>query len=93
MCNVCSDVSDRFAEALSFSLNQLGLPHLPLIKEEQRLAVKAIYEGRGVFVWLPTGYGKSLCYQTIPFVTLFAATTALHKRQTLVAKAMFCLSL
>ena len=62
-----AEASDVFADALSYSLNQLGLPHLSL-KEEQRLAVKAIYEGRDVFVWLPTGYGKSLCYQTIPFV-------------------------
>ena len=61
-------MSDReFDEALSYSLSQLGLPHLSL-KEEQRLAVKAVYEGRDVFVWLPTGYGKSLCYQTLPFV-------------------------
>ena len=62
-----AEASDVFADALSYSLNQLGLPRLSLI-EEQRLAVKAIYEGRDVFVWLPTGYGKSLCYQTIPFV-------------------------
>ena len=33
----------------SYSLNQLGLPNLSL-KEEQRLAVKAIYEGRDVLV-------------------------------------------
>ena len=39
-----------------------------VLKEEQRCAVKAIYEGRDVFVCLPTGYGKSLCYQTLPFV-------------------------
>ena len=62
-----ADASDDFADALSYSLNQLGLPHVSL-KEEQRLAVKEIYEGRDVFVWLPTGYGKSLCYQTIPFM-------------------------
>ena len=33
--------SNDFADALSYSLNQLGLPHLSL-KEDQRLAVKAI---------------------------------------------------
>lgn len=63
-----SDVSgERFAAALAFSLEKLGISHVSL-KEEQRLAVKAIYDGKDVFVWLPTGFGKSLCYQTLPFV-------------------------
>ena len=38
------------------------------LKEDQLSAIKAVYEGRNVFVCLPTGYGKSLCYQTLPFV-------------------------
>lgn len=60
-------VSDDFSDAVTFSLSQLGLPGVTL-KEEQLSSIKAAYDGRDVFVCLPTGYGKSLCYQTLPFV-------------------------
>ena len=45
----------------------LGCPELAL-KEEQKLAIHAIYSGSDVFVWLPTGFGKSMCFHTLPFV-------------------------
>ena len=38
------------------------------LKEEQKKAVKAFVEGKDVFVSLPTGYGKSLCYALLPLV-------------------------
>ena len=38
------------------------------MKEEQVVAVKAILEGKDIFVVLPTGYGKSLCYMALPFL-------------------------
>ena len=59
--------SEAFTAALAHSLEMLRLPDVTL-KEEQQAAIKAVYEGRDVFVCLPTGYGKSLCYQTLPFV-------------------------
>ena len=34
----------------------------PAVKEEQRQAITAFVSGKDVFVALPTGYGKSLCY-------------------------------
>ena len=38
------------------------------MKEEQKRPVRAVYEGKDVFVCLPTGFGKSICYQVLPFV-------------------------
>ena len=38
------------------------------LEEEQLSAIKIVYEGCNVFVYLPTGYGNSLFYQTPPFV-------------------------
>ena len=45
----------------------LGCPTLTL-NPEQRYFVRHVYEGKDVFVWLPTGFGKSLCYDMLPFV-------------------------
>ena len=39
-----------------------------MIKEKQSEAIKSIYEGKDVFAWLPTGYGKSLRYQLLLFL-------------------------
>ena len=38
------------------------------LKEEQKKAVKAFVQGEDVFVSLPTGYGKLLCYALLPLV-------------------------
>ena len=49
----------EFDSVLQHSLCRLGA---------QRKAVYSIYHGRDIFVWLPTGFGKSLCYEVIQFV-------------------------
>ena len=36
------------------------------LKAEQRSSIEAVYNAHDVFVWLPTGYGKSLGYQALP---------------------------
>ena len=56
-----------FEEAVASALAALGSSGLQM-KEEQKRAVRAVYEGKDVFVCLPTGFGKSLCYQVLPFV-------------------------
>jgi len=38
-----------------------------VLKPEQKASIKSVYEGKDVFVWLPTGFGKSVCYEALPF--------------------------
>ena len=38
------------------------------LNDLQKKAVKAIVDGNDVFVCLPTGFGKSLCFLSVPYV-------------------------
>lgn len=58
---------DSFSASLAYALSCLKCSDLKL-KEKQVEAMKALYEGNDVFLWLPTGYGKSICYQALPFL-------------------------
>ena len=59
---------DKFTEMLSNVLRPLNLPSISL-REPQVDALRNIVEKRkGVLVVLPTGYGKSLIFQLLPFV-------------------------
>ena len=51
--------------ALSYALQRLGCEAM-MLKPQQRESVKSVYEGKDVFLWLPTGFGKSLCYAVLP---------------------------
>ena len=50
--------------------------------------MKYMYEGKDAFVWLLTGFGKSMCYEVLPFVfgvnlsevMIVVVTTALESR-------------
>ena len=41
---------------------------LQKVKKEQKDAIKEYVSGEDAFVCLPTGYGKSLCFQSLPYV-------------------------
>ena len=38
------------------------------LKQEQKDAIKEFVKGHDVFVCLPTGFGKSLCYIILPML-------------------------
>jgi len=56
-----------FDRALAYALSCVKQEGISL-KDQQVEAVKLLSEGKDVFVWFPTGYGKSICYQRLPFV-------------------------
>ena len=58
----------NFDRALFFALQRLDSPGMRL-KLEQVASISAVCKGKDVFIWLPTGFGKSVCYETTPFVT------------------------
>ena len=55
---------DGFDGDISYALKHVDCPSL---KPEQWDSIEAVYDGKDVFVWLPTGYGMSICYTTLPF--------------------------
>ena len=57
---------DEFPVALSVAMSKLTLSFT--LKPEQRDSVKSMFAGRDVFLWLPTGFGKSVCYEVLPFM-------------------------
>ncbi len=52
------------AAAVEYGIQKLGYER---IKPEQLSAVQAALKGEHVFVSVPTGFGKSLVYQLLPF--------------------------
>ena len=58
---------DDLTPCLSYALSCLKKEGLKL-KKEQVEAIALVSSGKDVFLWLPTGFGKSICYQSLPFI-------------------------
>jgi len=52
-----------FDRALAYALSCVKQEGLSLIEGSQVEAVKLLSEGKDVFMWFPTGYGKSICHK------------------------------
>lgn len=73
-----------FEAALTYALKAIGKDDL-VLKKEQRDAMATVYRGEDVFLWLPTGFGKSLCYESLPFLFDFKlGRTAICDRSTVI---------
>ena len=59
--------SQNFLDGVNYSLSKLGMSHIKL-KDQQKQAILVAYDGKDVFVILPTGFGKSVCFQVLPFL-------------------------
>ena len=68
-----------FHDGIEFSVTKLGNPNIEL-KKEQYGAIRAIcLEKRDVLTVLPTGFGKSLCYQALPGIFDFIESEGKQK--------------
>ncbi len=57
----------EFDSAVAYALEHVGCPALQL-NPEQTVSTRDPYDRKDVFVWLPTGFGRSVCYTTLLFV-------------------------
>lgn len=58
---------DILPNAIAYSLKCVGKASVTL-KKEQAEALESMFNGQDTFVWLPTGFGKSVCYECLPFL-------------------------
>ena len=69
-CLITLDVTTQYCTAISHLLLVMSSEAADLDRclsyALQQSAIESVYRGKDIFVWLPTGFGKSICYQTLP---------------------------
>ena len=71
-----SDSSSHYLQALSHALSMLGLPEL-LLKEEQKLAIRAVFDGKDMFVFVPLLSRDLRKLKLVMFAVAFSKETIL----------------
>ena len=56
-----------FASGVSYALSCLKMDKMEF-KPKQVEAIRLVYEHKDAIVWLPTGYGKSICFQILLYL-------------------------
>ena len=70
------DYTSLIAQAALRATRALGYEGMKALQEE---AIIQFVGGKDVFICLPTGYGKSLCYQVLPLI--YAELCGRHNMQ------------
>ena len=82
-----------FTDALSYALSRVGLSSI-VLKQEQLTAICYLYQRKDVFLWLPAFFGKSVCYEVLPFLFNFAGSKSgnivLQWTELLLGMHMYC---
>ena len=56
-----------YDDEFSGSLLSINQDHV-VLRQKQLEVLQSVYGGHDVFAWFTTGYGKSLCYQLLPYM-------------------------
>ena len=80
----CRSSCPELVECVPYALHKLQMTNTTLKAEQCSAAMEAIYNCQDVFVWLPTGYGRSLCCQVLPFIMDYKHGVVETQRHSLV---------
>ena len=89
-CTFSGSSEKDFAFCVSYALSRLKKENF-VLKPEQSAVLESIFQRKDVFVWFPTGYGKSICYQALPFMFDRKLGRALDKSVVLVVSPLVSL--
>ena len=65
----------RFNKAVSYTLSRITLSNIEL-KREHLAAIRFLYFGKDIFLWLPTGFEESVYYKVSLFLFDFAVSSS-----------------